>query len=133
SEIFIKLQAPTHLPDGQMAGLKHDANEIHVWVSDRLPDDQVHRAIGAIVSQAVAKAQKGGTLNANEKKHAAAAGQLDALLGHLETVKKENDKPLETLPEGDTRKRIDAATRNAKRESSERIAAEIELLLAKHD
>jgi hypothetical protein len=137
---LVKLAEPTHVPGEAMAGMRVDGNEIHVWVSNELPDDQAHRAFGAIMGRVVAKVKE-GTDGPQDPKKSAAAGQIEGLLGHLSVVQKENQNDPESLPEelpatADPKKtnlaieRAKVADRNSKRESEERIAAEIDLLIA---
>ncbi|MBA2539352.1 MAG: hypothetical protein H0V17_06945, partial [Deltaproteobacteria bacterium] len=132
----VKLLPATHLADGQMAGMRRDGDEIQIWVSATLPDDQVHRALGAIMGKVVASAKRSpadAPMNAAETAQASAVGQIDALLGHLGIVELKNDKPHDDLPAGGSvEDRAKVAAQNAKRESTDRIAAELELLLAQH-
>jgi len=133
----VKLLDPTHLPDGQMAGSRVYGAEVQIWVSATLPDDQVHRAVGAIMGQVVdnlkrpAGAPKATT---EETARASAVGQIDSLLGHLTNTQARNvASPVEALPKGGSiEDRAKVAQKNAKRESTDRIAAELELLLAQH-
>jgi hypothetical protein len=143
--MFVKLLRPTVIADGGMAGMRKDNNEIHIWLADTLPDDQVHRALGAIMGKVVAAAKRSSTdapMNPAESAQAAAVGQVDALLGHLEITRAKNTQPEEALPTAlppdaapETKlvnERAKAAERNAKRQSEDRIAAELDLLLEQH-
>lgn len=132
----VKLAKPQNI-DGQMSGYWVDGDEIHVWVSPKLPDDQVHRAFGAVMGRVVAKVQEAPGGATADPKLAAAIGQADALLRHLDVAKAADQAGPEPMPTGAdpkklVRERSEVAERNAKRESLQRIEAEIDLLIAQH-
>lgn len=120
----LRLGDPDVTAAGQMAGLKKvSEHETLVWVSNNIPDDQVARALGGIIGQAVALAGHKGS----DPTQAGMIGQLDAMLGHLEAVQK---KPAPAAAkDASPAETIRAAQEQSKVESQGRIRAEIDLML----
>jgi hypothetical protein len=95
-------------------------DHIHVWISDRILDEHVPRALGGIIADVVARAS-GQTGSAAEA--AGRQGQLRAMFAHLQAL--EAAPP--PAPSSDTA----AASRvQGRAESVGRIRAEIDLMLA---
>lgn len=118
----IEIAAPKPTHANEMAALDHGAHGDIVWVSDTLPDDQVSRALGGILGEAMAHSGRAG--------HAGARfGELDAMLAHRAEVAAE---PRAQLPEKPTNQEVRAHAQSESRvESAARIDAELDLLMSR--
>ena len=96
-------------------------DHVHVWVSDRIRDDQVARALGGIIHDVIARAA-GRT--GPDASRAGRQGQLRALFAHAQTL--DAAAPLPT--DGDPHQVAMAIGRS---ETAGRVRAELDLLL--HD
>ncbi len=126
SKHHIHMIDPAPTADGALAGLKqgNDAHSTKVFVSDTITDDHVHRALGAIIHEAIARAGKSPSND-----NVPAFGQLDAMFAHLEHVTKQT--PAAPAAGTDSESVTLAARQASKQESPARISAEIDLLLHK--
>ena len=118
----IRIAEPQPTGD-RMAALKHDGDADVVWVSDKLIDEHVPRALGAIIGESIdgaTRSRSGGV----------AFGEIDAMFAHRDAVTAA--EPLPQLHDDATPAEIKAhATAAARQESTERIDAEIDLALAR--
>ena len=125
----IHVTKPQPTENGAVAGMRGTPpDHIQVWVDSSILDEHVPRALGGIIHEAVAKYDTKAT------SHDSRYGQLDAMLAHLQKVAADElagPKKVEAKDANHpTAKEInDAAEVNAKRESSARLAAEIDQLL----
>ncbi|MEP6865222.1 MAG: hypothetical protein ABJE66_31680 [Deltaproteobacteria bacterium] len=109
----IELAAPRRMAEAQMADFEPRSTGDLVWVSDRLTDDQVPRALGAIVGKAL---QSVGHARAS-----AEAGALEAMFAH-----RDNAARAQPATGGDVKSR---AIANSRLENVARIDAEIDLAM----
>lgn len=118
--IEIGVPRPTR-PD-EMAALSHGAQGDVVWVSETLTNDQVPRALGAILGEAMA--------HSGRAEHAGARfGELDAMLAHREEAAA---APRSQLPAKPTAQETRAhANQESRIESVSRIDAELDLLMSR--
>lgn len=123
--VKIKIGEPHACEGGQIAAMKSEGADIIVWCSDSITDDQVTRALGGVLQQALAVAASKG-----DPKLAAVYGQIDGILNHLDTIKNNVEPGKITGPAADSIKsKSEAAAENAKYESPARLKAELDLLL----
>ena len=111
----------THADD--MAALAHGAHGETVWVSDTLTNEQVSRALGAILGEAMA-------FHGRTAGDGARFGELDAMLAHREQVAATPRPEPPSHHDGDEGIKAHALA-ESRVESVERIDAELDLLLSR--
>lgn len=116
----IKIAEPKPTHADEMAALTHGEKGDTVWVSDTLTNEQVPRALGAIIGESLASTgQHGGD--------GARFGELDAMLAHRDKVAAE---PAPETPRNATPAQVKAhALASSRAEATGRIDAEIDLVL----
>jgi hypothetical protein len=88
----IEVVGPRRMSDEQMGDFEQGPSGDRVWVSDRLTDDQVARALGSVIGRALKSV---GYPRANEN-----VGALDAMFAHRATVARQ-----QPINDGDVRSR----------------------------
>lgn len=96
-----------------------DPDHVHVWVSDRIRDDQVTRALGGIIHDVIARASG---RSGDAAGTAGRQGQLRALFAHLETLSAAAPIPTDGDPHH-------VAMAVGRSETVGRVRAELDLLL----
>ncbi|MEP6862752.1 MAG: hypothetical protein ABJE66_19155 [Deltaproteobacteria bacterium] len=109
----VEVGNPRAMSDDQMADSSHHADRDVLWVSDRLTDEQVPRALGAVLGKTLAALGHAGVTPE--------AGALDAMFAHRETAARQPRSTASSVKE--------RATADSRLENVARIDAEIDLAI----
>jgi hypothetical protein len=120
-EWTITIAAPKSTAPDAMAALEHGEHGDTVWVSDTLTDEQVPRALGAILGESMAHAGRGST-------DSRTYGELDAMFSHRDVVASA-ERPARPGPDATPTTIKQHAAAASREESTARIDTEIDLAL----